>query len=264
MSAEDASDQDLVLYERDGPVAIVTINRPHARNAVNPATARALAEAFRSFGADAALSVAVFTGAGGTFCAGFDLKETASGGRGHRIERGDAPMGPSRFKLGKPVIAAVEGHAVAGGFELALWCDLRVAARDATFGVYCRRFGVPLMDVGTIRLPRLIGHSRAMDLILTGRGVTSEEAERMGLVNRIANKGEALRIAVELAHQLSEMPQAALRSDRLSTIEQWEMGWEQAILNEFRLGVATVNTGETQAGARRFASGIGRHGAPAR
>jgi enoyl-CoA hydratase len=172
-------------------------------------------------------------------------------------------MGPSRFKLGKPVIAAVEGHAVAGGLELALWCDLRVAARDATFGVYCRRFGVPLMDLGTIRLPRLIGHSRAMDLILTGRGVSGEEAERIGLANRLAEPGEALSVALELAQQLAKLPQAALRSDRLSAIEQWELSWEQAVLNEFRLGLATVATGETEAGARRFASGVGRHGVPA-
>jgi enoyl-CoA hydratase len=256
-------DQNLVRYETDGPIAIVTINRPAVRNAVNPATARALAEGFRRFDADRDLKVAVFTGAGGTFCAGFDLKETAAGRRDHRSEQGDAPMGPSRFKLGKPVIAAVEGHAVAGGLELALWCDLRVAARDATFGVYCRRFGVPLMDLGTIRLPRLIGHSRAMDLILTGRGVSGEEAERIGLANRLAEPGEALSVALELAQQLAKLPQAALRSDRLSAIEQWELSWEQAVLNEFRLGLATVATGETEAGARRFASGVGRHGVPA-
>jgi enoyl-CoA hydratase len=256
-------DQNLVRYETDGPIAIVTINRPAVRNAVNPATARALAEGFRRFDADRDLKVAVFTGAGGTFCAGFDLKETAAGRRDHRSEQGDAPMGPSRFKLGKPVIAAVEGHAVAGGLELALWCDLRVAARDATFGVYCRRFGVPLMDLGTIRLPRLIGHSRAMDLILTGRGVSGEEAERIGLANRLAEPGEALSVALELAQQLAKLPQAALRSDRLSAIEQWELSWEQAVLNEFRLGLATVATGETEAGARRFVSGVGRHGVPA-
>jgi enoyl-CoA hydratase len=253
-------DPNLVLYETDGPIAIVTINRPAARNAVNPATARALAESFRRFDADPDLKVAIFTGAQGTFCAGFDLKETAAGRRDHRIEHGDAPMGPSRFKLGKPVIAAIEGHAVAGGLELALWCDLRVAARNATFGVYCRRFGVPLMDLGTIRLPRLIGHSRAMDLILTGRGVSGEEAERIGLANRLAEPGQALKLALELAHQLAKLPQAALRSDRLSAIEQWELGWEQAVLNEFRLGLATVATGETEAGARHFASGAGRHG----
>jgi enoyl-CoA hydratase len=172
-------------------------------------------------------------------------------------------MGPTRFKLGKPVIAAVEGHAVAGGLELAIWCDLRVAARDATFGVYCRRFGVPLMDLGTVRLPRLIGHSRAMDLILTGRGISGEEAERIGLASRLSEPGCALADARELARHLALLPQAALRSDRLSAIEQWELGWEQAILNEFRLGIATVATGETEDGARRFAAGVGRHGAAA-
>jgi enoyl-CoA hydratase len=257
------TEPDLVRYETDGPVAVVTINRPHARNAVNPATARALAETFRRFDADATLSVAMLTGAEGTFCAGFDLKETAAGRRGHRVERGDAPMGPSRFKLGKPVIAAVEGHAVAGGLELALWCDMRVAARDATFGVYCRRFGVPLMDLGTVRLPRLIGHSRAMDLILTGRGVSGEETEQIGLANRVCEPGSALSAARELAHALARLPQAALRSDRLSAIEQWDLGWEQAALNEFRLGIATVATGETEDGARRFAAGAGRHGVAA-
>ena len=252
-----------VSYETDGAVAIVTIERPAARNAVNRATAQALAAAFRRFDADMASSVAVLTGRGGFFCAGFDLKETAAGRRGHRVESGDAPMGPTRLKLSKPVIAAVEGHAVAGGLELALWCDLRVAARDAVFGVYCRRFGVPLMDLGTIRLPRLIGHSRAMDLILTGRGVSGEEAERIGLVNRVVPPGEALAAATQLAHVLARLPQAALRSDRLSAIEQWGLGWDAAVLNEFRLGIATVDSGETEAGARRFAAGAGRHGGAA-
>lgn len=255
------SDPDLVLYETDGPLAIVTINRPAARNAVNPPTARALADAFRRFDADPELSVAILTGAQGAFCAGFDLKVAAGGHRSQRDSRGDAPMGPTRFKLGKPVIAAIEGHAVAGGLELALWCDLRVAARNATFGVYCRRFGVPLMDLGTVRLPRLIGHSRAMDLILTGRGISGEEAERIGLANRLAEPGSALHVARELATALAGLPQGALRGDRLSAIEQWELGWEQATLNEYRLGSATVATGETQAGARRFAEGVGRHGA---
>ncbi|MSP02898.1 MAG: crotonase/enoyl-CoA hydratase family protein [Acetobacteraceae bacterium] len=257
------SDSDLILCEIDGPVAIVTINRPNARNAVNPATARALADAFRRFDADPSLSVAILTGAKGTFCAGFDLKETAAGRRGHRIERGEAPMGPTRFKLGKPVIAAVEGHAVAGGLELALWCDPRVAAEDATFGVCCRRFEVPLMDLGTICLPRLIGHSRAIDMILTGRGVSGEEAERIGPANRVTELGTALACARTLAPELAGLPQAALRSDRLSAIEQWELGWEQAILNEFRLGIATVATGETEAAARRFAAGAGRPGTAA-
>ncbi len=249
-----------VAYEADGPVAVITINRPAARNAVNPATARGLAEAFRSFDREAGQRVAVLTGAGGAFCAGFDLKETAAGRRDHRVESGDAPMGPTRLKLSKPVIAAVEGPAVAGGLELALWCDLRVAAENAVFGVYCRRFGVPLMDLGTIRLPRLIGHSRAMDMILTGRGVSGEEAERIGLANRLVLPGQALAAAVALAQDLARLPQAALRSDRLSAIEQWELGWEQAVLNEFRLGLATVASGESEAGARRFAAGAGRHG----
>jgi enoyl-CoA hydratase len=245
----------------EGPVAIVTIDRPAARNAVNVATARALAAAFRRFDADPSQAVAILTGAGGAFCAGFDLKETAAGRRDHRVETGDGPMGPTRLKLGKPVIAAVEGPAVAGGLELALWCDLRIAARDAVFGVYCRRFGVPLLDLGTIRLPRLIGHSRALDMILTGRGVSGEEAERIGLANRLVEPGEALAAAKRLAQDLARLPQAALRSDRLAAIEQWGLGWEQAVLNEFRLGLATGATGETEAGARRFASGAGRHGA---
>ena len=245
-----------VSYGSDGAVVVVTIERPEARNAVNHATAQALAAAFRRFDGDAAASVAILTGRGG----GFDLKETAAGRRGHRVESGDGPMGPTRLKLSKPVIAAIEGPAVAGGLELALWCDLRIAARDAVFGVYCRRFGVPLMDLGTIRLPRLIGHSRAMDLILTGRGISGEEAERIGLANRVVEPGEALAAAKELAHELARLPQAALRSDRLSAIEQWELGWEAAVLNEFRLGIATVNTGETEAGARRFTAGHGRHG----
>jgi enoyl-CoA hydratase len=249
-----------VRVDRDGPVTIVTIDRPSARNAVNPATAAALAAAFRQFDGDGAQRVALLTGTAGCFCAGYDLKVTAAGHRAHRREAGDDPMGPTRMKLGKPVIAAVEGAAVAGGLELALWCDLRVAARNATFGVYCRRFGVPLMDLGTVRLPRLIGHSRAMDLILTGRGISGEEAERIGLVNRVAEPGRALAMALELAHQLSRLPQAALRSDRLSAIEQWGLDREQATLNEHRLGIATVASGETEAGARRFAAGEGRHG----
>jgi enoyl-CoA hydratase len=249
-----------VSYEIDGEVAVVTIERPAVRNAVNHATAQALAAAFRRFDGDASASVAILTGRDGAFCAGFDLKETAAGHHSHRVESGDAPMGPTRLKLSKPVIAAIEGPAVAGGLELALWCDLRIAARDAIFGVYCRRFGVPLMDLGTIRLPRLIGHSRAMDLILTGRGISGEEAERIGLANRVVAPGQALAVAKQLAQELARLPQAALRSDRLSAIEQWGLGWEDAVLNEFRLGIATVNSGEAEAGARRFASGRGRHG----
>jgi enoyl-CoA hydratase len=255
-------DLPTVRCEVDGAVTIVTIDRPAARNAVNPPTAAALAEAFRRFDADASQHVAILTGAVGTFCAGYDLKQTAAGHRGHRLESGDGPMGPTRLMLGKPVIAAVEGHAVAGGLELALWCDPRVAARDATFGVYCRRFGVPLMDLGTIRLPRLIGQSRAMDMILTGRGVLGEEAERIGLANRLVEPGQALTQSLRLAHELARLPQAALRNDRRSALEQWSLDWDEATLNEFRLGIATVATGETEAGARRFAAGIGRHGKP--
>ncbi|AUC95422.1 enoyl-CoA hydratase [Bradyrhizobium sp. SK17] len=254
-------DHPTVKYRTEQAIAIVTIDRyDEARNAVNPETAQGLAQAFRSFDRDPSLSVAILTGAGGAFCAGFDLKRTAAGHRGHRVENGDGPMGPTRMKLSKPVIAAIEGPAVAGGLELAIWCDLRIAASDATFGVYCRRFGVPLMDLGTVRLPRLIGHSRAMDMILTGRGVCGEEAGRIGLANRVVAPGTALAEARSLAHDLCRLPQAALRSDRLSAIEQWELGWDQATLNEFRLGLATVASGETEAGARRFASGKGRHG----
>ena len=257
------TDASTVSFEIDGPVVIVTIVRPKARNAVNRPTRQALAAAFRRFDADASLSVAILTGRGGYFCAGADLKQIAAGQRGHRVETGDGPMGPSRMKLSKPVIAAIEGPAVAGGLELALWCDLRVAARNAILGVYCRRFGVPLMDLGTIRLPRLIGHSRAMDLILTGRGVSGEEAERIGLVNRVVPPGQALSAARQLAQELARLPQAALRSDRLSAIEQWGLGWDEAVINEFRLGIRTVESGETEAGARRFAAGAGRHGTPA-
>ncbi|MBL8674962.1 MAG: crotonase/enoyl-CoA hydratase family protein [Rhodospirillales bacterium] len=257
------TDKPTVTYEIRGAVAVVTIDRHEARNAVGHATRVELADAFRRFDADDDASVAVLTGAGGTFCAGFDLKATAQGKRGHRRPDGDGPMGPTRMKLSKPVIAAIEGHAVAGGLELALWCDLRVAARDATLGVYCRRFGVPLLDLGTIRLPRLIGHSRAMDLILTGRGVSGVEAERIGLVNRLVEPGEALAAAVALAEELAKLPQTAMRGDRLSAIEQWDLGWEAATLNEFRLGLKAVESGESEAGARRFASGVGRHGVKA-
>src|SRR5262249_11892161 len=239
---------------RDGEVAIVTINRPAVRNAIDGATATALADAFRAFDADDALAVAVLTGAGGTFCAGADLKAIAGGGaeleaiasrRGNRVaEDGDGPVGPTRMLLGKPVIAAVEGHAVAGGLELALWCDLRVAAVDAVFGVYCRRFGVPLVDLGTVRLPRLLGMSHALDLILTGRGVSGEEALRMGLVNRLVEPGQALAAALALAHQLADLPQRCLRSDRLSSYEQWALPFEAAMQNEVARGLAVIGSGE--------------------
>ena len=259
-----------VRVEQDGPVTIVTLARPEVRNAVDGPTALALADAFRAFDADEARAVAVLTGAGGTFCAGADLKAVAAGQlrRGavwttaeSRIsEDGDAPMGPSRMLLGKPVLAAVEGYAVAGGLELALWYDLRVAATDAVFGVFCRRWGVPLIDLGTVRLPRLIGHSQAMDMILTGRGVSGEEALRMGLANRLVERGRARDAAVELAHQLAQFPQRCLRADRLSAYEQWAMPFEQAMRNEFRRGADVIRSGETLAGAARFAAGAGRHG----
>jgi enoyl-CoA hydratase len=244
----------------DGPVRTVTVERPARRNAYDRATAAALAEAFRTFDADADLSVAVLTGAGGAFCAGADLKAVAEG-RGNRVTPdGDGPMGVTRLRLGKPVIAAIEGHAVAGGLEVALWCDLRVAARDAVLGVYCRRFGVPLVDLGTVRLPRLIGHSRAMDLILTGRGVDAEEALAIGLVNRVVAPGEALVAAQALARELAAFPQQCLRGDRLSALEQWDLSEEEATANELRHGQATIDSGETVAGAQRFSSGVGRHG----
>ena len=251
---------DTVIVRSEGPILIVTINRPDVRNAVDRATAQALADAFRQFDSDEGKRVAVLTGAGGTFCAGADLKAVASG-RGNQLsEDGDGPMGPTRMLLSKPVIAAVEGHAVAGGLELALWCDLRVAANDAVFGVYCRRFGVPLVDGGTVRLPRLIGHSHALDLILTGRGVSGDEALRMGLVNRLVETGTALHAALQLARQLCDLPQTCMRSDRISSYEQWALGWPDAMRNEFHRGLQVIDSGETVAGARRFSAGEGRHG----
>lgn len=253
-----------VRTEADDGVLVVTIDRPHVRNAVDGPTAVALADAFRRFDADESLAVAVLTGAGATFCSGADLKAVADG-RGNRVERDptrDGPMGPTRMLLSKPVIAAIEGHAVAGGLELALWCDLRVVASDAVFGVYCRRWGVPLIDGGTIRLPRLIGHSHALDLILTGRGVGGDEALRMGLANRIAEPGTAQAVAVDLAHALAALPQRCLRSDRLSSYEQWDLGLTAALGNETRLGFEVIESGETREGATRFAAGAGRHGEP--
>jgi enoyl-CoA hydratase len=252
-----------VRIDHDGPVTIVTIDRPEVRNAVDRATAEELADAFRGFDVDEDRDVAVLTGAGGAFCAGADLKAIASGGGNRAAPDGDGPMGPTRMLLDKPVIAAVEGHAVAGGLELALWCDLRVAARDAVFGVFCRRWGVPLIDGGTIRLPRLIGHSRALDMILTGRGVSGEEAFSMGLANRLAEPGAALDGAVALAHELAHLPQLCLRSDRRSSYEQWGLSLDDALRNEFERGASTIASGETLEGAARFASGAGRHGAPA-
>lgn len=249
-----------VNFEIEDSLAIVTINRPEVRNAVDHPTSQELASAFRRFDADESLSVAILTGAGGIFCAGADLKAVATG-RGNRVTAdGDGPLGCSRMLLSKPVIAAVEGFAVAGGLELSLWCDMRVAARDAIFGVYCRRFGVPLIDGGTIRLPRLIGISNAMDMILTGRGVSGEEALRMGLANRLVEKGGALKFAKELAALLAQFPQRCLRGDRMSAYEAWTMPLKDALANEYRHGTATIQSGETRAGAERFSSGVGRHG----
>jgi enoyl-CoA hydratase len=246
----------------DAAILVVTIDRPEVRNAVDHPTALALAEAFRSFDADDTLAVAVLTGAAGTFCAGADLKAVADR-RGNKVDADvtrDGPMGPTRMLLSKPVIAAVEGHAVAGGLELAAWCDLRVAASDAVFGVYCRRWGVPLVDGGTVRLPRLIGHSHALDLILTGRGVSGDEAMRMGLANRVVAPGEALAAAVELARRLAGFPQRCLRGDRRASYDQWDLPLTDALAHETAIGRAVIASGETAAGARRFAGGAGRGG----
>src|SRR6266568_1318974 len=249
-----------VRYETDGPIAIVTIDQLDVANAVDAETAERLVEAFEKFDADPDLSVAILTGAGGKFSAGGDLKAMMEG-RGITVRPdGPGPLGPTRMMLSKPVIAAVEGHAVAGGLELALWCDLRVASEDAIFGVFCRRWGVPLIDGGTVRLPRLIGHSHALDLILTGRGVSGQEALMMGLANRLVPHGESLNAALALASELARFPQHCLRSDRLSSYEQWGMPLEQALGNETRRGLEVINSGETREGARRFASGHGRHG----
>jgi enoyl-CoA hydratase len=253
---------DSVLVEHDGPVTVVTINRPERRNAVDSVCADRLREAFAEFDANDERSVAVLAGADGMFCAGADLKAVAEGDRRPIPDNGPGPMGPTRLTLGKPVIAAVEGYAVAGGIELALWCDLRIAAEDAVFGVFCRRFGVPLCDLGTVRLPRLIGHGRAMDLILTGRAVGGPEALAMGLATRVVPPGDALAVAVALAHQLAALPQFCLRSDRMSALEQWGLTEEEAALGEARRGRAVLASGETLEGARRFAGGAGRRGAP--
>lgn len=249
-----------VGFETDGPVAIITLLRPEVRNAMDDPTAAQLVTAFERFESDSNLSVAVLTGAGGNFCAGADLKAVAAGERRAIQKDGIAPMGPTRMTLSKPVIAAVEGYAVAGGLELALWCDLRVAARDAVFGVFCRRFGVPLIDLGTIRLPRLIGQSRAMDMILTGRGVGAEEALSFGLANRVVETGTALAASVALAKDIAAFPQHCLRADRQSALEQWSLDWDAAWRNEFRLGMGVIESGETVSGASRFADGAGRHG----
>jgi enoyl-CoA hydratase len=253
---------DPVLEQTSGDILIVTINRPERRNAVNRETGDALYEAFRRFDANDALSVAVLTGAGGTFCAGADLQAISEGRGNKTLPDGDyGPMGPTRLRLTKPVIAAIEGHAVAGGMELALWCDLRVMARTAIFGIYCRRFGVPLVDMGTVRLPRLIGQSRAMDLVLTGRPVGSCEALEMGLVNRVVDEGEACEASLALARQIAAFPQTCLRGDRMSLLEQWSLSDRSAMENEMRHGLATLDSGESVTGATDFSKGKGRHGA---
>jgi enoyl-CoA hydratase len=249
-----------VRVERKEQVTVVTIDRPEVRNAVDPETAGELRAAFEAFASDESSSVAVFTGAGGAFCAGYDLKAVASGDGADVEDLSAGPMGPTRMILDKPVIAAVEGYAVAGGLELALWCDLRVAAEDATFGVFNRRFGVPLIDGGTVRLPRIVGHARALDMILTGRAVDAREALSWGLVDRLVAPGTALDVALEMAGEIAAFPQTTMRSDRVSTIEQWGLPLEDALRNEAELGLRSMASGEAQAGASRFAEGTGRHG----
>lgn len=248
----------------DGPVLTVRINRPDLRNAVDGPTAAALAQVFRDFDAEPSLSAAVLSGGQQVFCAGADLKAIAEQqGRGNSLQiDGDAPMGLSRLQLTKPVIAAVSGHCVAGGLELACWCDMRVADHSAVFGVFCRRFGVPLIDGGTVRLPRLIGMSRAMDMILTGRAVGAREAFDIGLANRLVETGQALTEARQLARQLAALPQTCLRNDRASVYRQWGLSEQEAMREEFKLGLNTLDSGETLAGAGRFARGAGRHGEP--
>lgn len=250
----------MVRVERSGPVFTVIIDRPEARNAVDRPTAEAIANAFRLFEADESARVGVLWGAGGTFCAGADLKALGSA-RGNALDpEGDAPMGPSRMLLSKPVVAAIAGHAVAGGLELALWCDLRVAEADAVLGVFCRRWGVPLIDGGTVRLPRLIGLSRALDLILTGRAVDAREAHEIGLVNRVVPKGQARDAAEALARQIASFPQDCLRTDRESIYEQDGRDFEAAMRREFELGLSSMESPEFKSGLERFRAGAGRHG----
>ena len=252
-----------VRVEASGPVTTVVLSRPERRNAVDRDTADELVAAFEAFDRDEKATVAVLWGEGGTFCAGADLKALAEG-KFNRIEAtGPGPMGPTRLTLSKPVVAAVSGHAVAGGLELALWCDLRVAEEDATFGVFCRRWGVPLIDGGTVRLPRAIGASRALDMILTGRAVGAREALEWGLANRVVPVGRARAEAEALAAELANLPQRCLRSDRRSAHDQWSLPLEAALAREYELGVATIASGETLEGATRFSKGAGRHGSRA-
>ena len=255
-------DDDAVTVLRDGPVTTVVLSRPHARNAVDGPTAAALAAAFRAFDADDEAAVAILHGDGGTFCAGADLK-ALGGERSNRVDPlpADGPMGPTRMRLGKPVIASIAGHAVAGGLELAAWCDLRVAEQDAILGVFCRRWGVPLIDGGTFRLSRLIGESRAMDLVLTGRPVAADEALAMGLVNRVVPRGEALPAAQELARQLAAFPQVCLRRDRASLLDTVGLPEDEALAVEHAHGLTTLGAGEAFEGATRFTDGAGRGGA---
>jgi enoyl-CoA hydratase len=251
-----------IRLESSDHVTTVIISRPERRNAVDRTTADQLLEAFEAFERDPDARVAVLWGEGGVFCAGADLVAIAEG-TGNRLEpAGPGPMGPTRMTLSKPVVAAVAGYAVAGGLELALWCDLRVVEEDATFGVYCRRWGVPLIDGGTVRLPRIVGMSRAMDMILTGRAVRADEALAWGLANRVVPSGRAREEAEALARELSLLPQRCLRSDRRSAVDQWALPLEAAMAHEFELGVATIASGETADGAARFAGGKGRHGEP--
>lgn len=248
-----------IRVDADGPVTTVTICLPHKRNAVDGATAQELAQAFREFDADDNAAVAILTGEGGTFCAGADLKAVAGGDVNRFEPDGDGPMGPTRMRLGKPVIAAIAGHAVAGGLELAIWADLRVVEEDAVLGVFCRRWGVPLIDGGTVRLPRLIGASHAMDLVLTGRPVGAEEALRIGLAHRLVPSGQALAAAQQLARELAAFPQTCLRQDRLSMLDQEGLTEADALAAEYEHGRVSVAS-DTLAGATRFAQGAGRHG----
>ncbi|MDU9415118.1 crotonase/enoyl-CoA hydratase family protein [Pseudomonas sp. zfem005] len=251
-----------IRVEKNGPVTTLIIDRPQVRNAVDRPTAEALADALRTFEADDAARVAVLTGAGGTFCAGADLAAVAEDGeRRNRLEvDGDGPMGPSRMQLAKPLIAAIEGYAVAGGLELALLADMRVMAEDAVCGVFCRRFGVPLIDGGTVRLPRIVGQGRALDLILTGRPVQAEEALAMGLANRVVPSGTAREEAERLALQIAAFPQRCMLADRASAYAQWQLPFDAAIANEFEGGLEVIHSGETRTGAQAFSGGKGRHG----
>jgi enoyl-CoA hydratase len=250
-----------VRVERDGAVSTVILDHPERRNAVDGPTAAALADAFRAFDADPGARVGVLFGAGGTFCAGADLKAMGGPDQNRTEPAGDGPMGPTRLQLSKPVIAAISGFAVAGGLELALWCDLRVAEEDAVLGVFCRHWGVPLIDGGTVRLPQVIGLGRALDLILTGRAVTAAEGAQMGLVSRVVPKGEARTAAEQLAREIAALPQACLRSDRMATLESTGFDTQHAMANEFRRGMSTLAGPDSAEGVARFRRGDGRGGA---